>query len=468
MQFAPLLRTWHRALPLVAVLLLAFALAPAAQAAAADRPTNVILFIPDGFGPAHGTMAREFKRTHLKAGDTLTLDGIEVGSIRTHASDSLITDSAASATAYSTGVKTFNGAIGVDDERLPLATVLQAARQRGLATGVVTTTRVTHASPGSFVAHVPSRSMENEIAEQLLQTRPDLAIGGGLRFFLPEDGGGVRPDGRNLVEEARAAGYTVALDRKAFDDVSTLPLLALLADDHLPYEVDRQAGEPTLADLTRKALALLSDHEKGFFVMIEAGRIDHGAHANDIAATLHDVLAFDEAMRVALDFVAQDGNTLLISVADHETGGLTLGRSIDGRSGYAWHPQVVARVKASHGPIMAALRARSGEVATVLQEFTEIDDLSEAETEALTSAADSGGRGLSGVLVEIISRRAAIGWTTGGHTAVDVRLHAAGVGSEQLAGNHDNTFIARIIEQMLDLDLDGLTRQIRAGNQPSP
>src|SRR5690606_4805807 len=128
----------------------------------------------------------------------------------------------------------------------------------------------------------------------------------------PEDGGGVRPDGRNLVEEARAAGYTVALDRKAFDDVSTLPLLALLADDHLPYEVDRQAGEPTLADLTRKALALLSDHEKGFFVMIEAGRIDHGAHANDIAATLHDVLAFDEAMRVALDFVAQDGNTLLI------------------------------------------------------------------------------------------------------------------------------------------------------------
>lgn len=467
MQFAPLLRTSHRALPLVVVLLLAFVLAPAVQAAAEDRPTNVILFIPDGFGPAHGTMAREYKRTYLRTGDTLALDGIEVGAIRTHASDSLITDSAASATAYATGVKTFNGAIGVDDERRPLATVLQAARQRGLATGVVTTTRVTHASPGSFVAHVPSRSMENEIAEQLLQTRPDLAIGGGLRFFLPEDGGGAREDGRNLVEEARAAGYTVALDRKAFDDVSTLPLLALLADDHLPYEVDRQSGEPSLADLTRKALALLSAQEKGFFVMIEAGRIDHGAHANDIAATLHDVLAFDEAMRVALDFVERDGNTLLISVADHETGGLTLGRSIDGRSGYAWHPQVVARVKASHGPIMAALRERSGEVATVLREFTEIDDLSEAETEALASAAESGGRGLSGVLVEIISRRAAIGWTTGGHTAVDVRLHAAGVGRERLAGNHDNTFIGRIIEQMLGLDLDGLTRQIRVGNQIS-
>src|SRR5690606_10273366 len=156
----------HLALLSVAALLLAVVAAPAAHAAAADRPTNVILFIPDGFGPAHGTMARDFKRTYLQTGDTLALDGIEVGSIRTHASDSLITDSAASATAYSTGVKTFNGAIGVDDERLPLATVLQAARQRGLATGVVTTTRVTHASPASFVAHVPSRSMENEIAEQ--------------------------------------------------------------------------------------------------------------------------------------------------------------------------------------------------------------------------------------------------------------------------------------------------------------
>lgn len=469
MQFTSQLRAaCHRALPFVAVLLLAFVLAPAAHAAAADRPANVILFIPDGFGPAHGTMAREFKRTYLQTGDTLTLDRIEVGSIRTHASDSLITDSAASATAYSTGVKTYNGAIGVDDERLPLATVLQAARQRGLATGVVTTTRVTHASPGAFVAHVPSRSMENEIAEQLLQTRPDLAIGGGLRFFLPEDAGGARPDGRNLVEEARAAGYTVALDRQALDDVSALPVIALLADDHLPYEVDRQAGEPSLADLTRKALALLSGHEQGFFVMIEAGRIDHGAHSNDIAATLHDVLAFDEAMRVALDFVEQDGNTLLISVADHETGGLTLGRSIDGRSGYAWHPPVVARVKASHGPIIAALRARSGEAAAVLEEFTGIDDLSEAEAEALAVAADTGGRGLSGVLVEMISRRAAIGWTTGGHTAVDVRLHAAGVGSEQLAGNHDNTFVGRIIEQMLDLDLDGLTQQIRAGAAGSP
>lgn len=451
------------ALLVAAILFAALLATPAAQAAdAAARPANVILFIPDGFGPAHGTMARDFRRVHLQAGETLVLDGIEVGSIRTHASDSLITDSAASATAYSTGVKTYNGAIGVDRDGRPLATVLQAARQRGMATGIVTTTRLTHASPASFVAHVPSRSMENEIAGQLLRTRPDLAIGGGARFFLPEDAGGARPDGRNLVEEARAAGYAVARTGGELQAVQQLPVLALLADDHLAYEIDRgPTGQPSLAELTGKALELLSAQEQGFFVMIEAGRIDHGAHANDIAATLHDVLAFDEAMRVALDFVERDGNTLLISVADHETGGLTLGRSIDGRSGYAWHPQVVAGVKASQGPIMAALRARSDEVAAVLQEFTGIDDLSEAEAQSLAAAAGTG-RGLAGVLGEIIARRAAIGWTTGGHTAVDVRLHAAGVGSEQLVGNHDNTFVGRIIEQMLGLELDALTQQMRA------
>jgi alkaline phosphatase len=425
-------------------------------------PRNVILFIPDGFGPAQGTMARDYKRDYLGEGSALVMDGIEVGSIRTHATDNRVTDSAASATAYSTGVKTYNGAISVDTERRPVGTVLQAAQRRGMATGVVTTTRITHATPAAFVAHVPQRSMEIEIADHLLWTRPDVVIGGGTRLFLPEADGGSRTDGRNLIDEARNLGYTVALDRSDFRAGSTMPFLALLAEDHLAYEIDRHlTDEPSLADMTRKALELLSQHEEGFFVMIEAGRIDHAAHGNDIAGTLHDVLAFDEAMRVALDFVEQDGNTLLISVADHETGGMTLGRNIDGRSHYGWYPEVIARVKASHGPIVAALTAEGGDPVAVIDEYTAIDDLSETELEALRASINDG-RGMNGVLGEIVARRAVVGWTTGGHTGVDVRLHAAGVGSERLAGNHDNTFIGQIIAEMLNLDLEAVTQEIRS------
>jgi alkaline phosphatase len=427
-----------------------------------DVPRNVILFIPDGFGPAHGTMARDFKRDHLQQGSSLAMDAIEVGSIRTHATDSRVTDSAASATAYATGVKTYNGAISVDTEQRPLGTVLQAAKRRGLATGVVTTTRITHATPAAFVAHVPQRAMENEIAEHLLWTRPDVVIGGGTRFFLPESEGGSRTDGRNLLDEARNLGYAVALDRSDFVAESSMPFFALLAEDHLAFEVDRHlTDEPSLAELTRKALELLSRHDDGFFVMIEAGRIDHAAHGNDAAGTLHDVLAFDEALQVALDFVERDGNTLLISVADHETGGLTLGRNIDGRSLYAWYPEVLGRVRASHGPIVAALTAEGQDPIRALKEFTGIDDLSEAEMEGLRAAVTDG-RGMNGVIAEIIARRAVIGWTTGGHTGVDVRLHAAGVASERLVGNHDNTFVGRIIAQLLGLDLETVTQEIRA------
>jgi alkaline phosphatase len=457
---------------LLTLLLVAFLFVPPSNALDKDRqgdttgdhhgPRNVILFVPDGFGPAQGTMARDYKRDYLGEGSALVIDGIEVGSIRTHSTDNRVTDSASSATAYATGVKTYNGAIGVDTERRPIGTVLQAAKRRGMATGVVTTTRITHATPASFVAHVPQRSMENEIAEHLLWTRPDVVIGGGTRFFVPDSEGGSRTDGRNLIEEARNLGYTVALDRSDFNAGSSMPFFALLADDHLAFEVDRHlTDEPSLADMTRKALELLSQHEDGFFVMIEAGRIDHAAHGNDIAGMLHDVLAFDEAMRVALEFVEEDGNTLLISVADHETGGMTLGRNIDGRSHYGWYPEVVARVKASHGPIVAALTAEGRDPVEVIDEFTTIDDLSDSEIEALRATINDG-RGANGVLGEIIARRAVVGWTTGGHTAVDVRLHAAGVGSERLVGNHDNSFIGQIIAEMLNLDLEAVTKDIRS------
>ncbi|MFW5972693.1 MAG: alkaline phosphatase, partial [Bacteroidota bacterium] len=301
-----------RSHPLVLLFLAAFlfvTLPVAAQdESTAFAPRNVILFIPDGFGPSMATMARDYRRDYLREGSSLAMDAIETGSVRTFSTSQRVTDSAAGATAFATGVKSYNGAISVDTTGQPVGTVLEAARRKGMLTGVVTTTRVTHATPAAFTAHVPRRAMESEIAEQQLVTRPDIIMGGGAQFFLPEDKGGRRTDNRDLIDEADALGYTVARSLADVRSANTIPLLALLAMDQMAYEVDRdETAEPSLAEMTAKSLELLGDHPEGFFLMVEAARIDHAAHGNDAAGTLHDVLAFDAALNVALDFARRDG-----------------------------------------------------------------------------------------------------------------------------------------------------------------
>lgn len=423
-----------------------------------ERPRNVILFVMDGFGPSMATMARDYRRDVLHEGDHLAMDAIEVGSVRTRSSDNRVTDSAAGATAYATGHRSYNGSIAVDDDGRPLGTVLEAARDRGFRTGVVSTTRITHATPAAFTAHVPRRAMEAEIAEQQIESGADIILGGGLRNFLPETEGGIRPDDRNLLDEARQKGYEVALTWPEVQ-ASGLPLLGLLDSNSLPYELDRKDDEPSLADLTRYALDRLYESGEQFFVMIEAARIDHAAHGNDAAATLHDVLAFDDAIAVALEYVERDGNTLLIAVPDHETGGMSLGRAVDGRSIYGWHPEVLTRVRSSHSAMIDAIE-NDQPIDDVMREYAGIDELSEDERLRLSEAREQGA--LNTALADVIARRALIGWTTGGHTATDVKLFAAGPGRDRLVGNHENYYVGQVIAELLELDLDAVTERLRA------
>src|SRR5690606_37501276 len=153
-------------------------------------------------------------------------------------------------------------------------------------------------------------------------------LGGGHDWFRPAAGGGSRTDGRDLLAENEARGVAVVTDVSGFEEIGTTPVLALLTPDHLDFEIDR-TGEPSLAAMTEKALGLLRDAagsaEHGFFLMVEASRPDHAAHDNDPAAHVHDVLAYDRAVRAALDFAAADGRPLVVATADHETGGMTLG-----------------------------------------------------------------------------------------------------------------------------------------------
>lgn len=407
----------------------------------AEAPRNLILFIADGFGPAAATMGREAK------GAPLAMDSILAGSVETSATDSRVTDSAASATAFACGLKTYNGAIAVDTLRRPCRTVLEAAETRGMATGLVATSRVTHATPAAFAAHVPDRGMEDEIADQMSGSGVEVLFGGGRRHFTADG----RADGRDVLAEMADNGASVATSRDGFDALTETPGVALLAASHLDYEIDREDGEqPSLAEMTGKAITLLNQseeaREKGFFLMVEASRIDHAEHGNDAAAALGDVLAYDAAVDTALSFARDNGETLVVATADHETGGLSLGQG----GVYAWDPAVLQAVPHSMGVLAEEVQAALERGASLdeMMALAGLDSLTNDEREEVESELEEVEEGdrlaeLVDEIGDLISERAGIGWTTGGHTAVDVGLYATGPGAGWFAGALSNDEVGR-------------------------
>ena len=458
----------------LALLLLAAAgAAPRAQDARPERPAgaprNVILFIGDGLGASAVTLAR------LVGGEALALDAMLVGSQSVAPVGAVIPDSAATATAMATGVNSVNGAIGVDPAGRPLTTLLEAARDRGLATGIVTSTRITHATPAAFAAHVPSRAMEDAIAEQLLGSGVDLLIGGGARHFLSTGQGGRRHDGRDLLVEAAENGWHVVRDggnlraAVALDPDERRPLLALLHQDHLPYRLDappwhdigsaekpddRPSHVPDLEELTLLAVQFLDDDPDGFLLIVEGGRIDHAEHQHDAAAAARETLDFDRAVSVGRwREWGPPGDTLVLVTADHETGGLALGR--DGVHDFDTGPLRAAR--ASLGSVVARLRD-GGDVPALLTGDLGLTDVTPAELERVVSLAHSDAgdaeRQLLAALADMVSVRTGVDWTTWHHTAADVPVWAVGPGAATFAGHHPNTHIARGLAKLLGLELD--------------
>ena len=414
----------------------------------ADGPRNVILFIADGCGPASFTMARDFLRetTDRRA---LFLDDHLVGGISTHSSDSRVTDSAASATAFACGIKTNNGAIAVTSTGMPVSTILEAAEAKGMATGLIATSRITHATPASFAAHVENRGQESEIAVQELSQNIEFIAGGGKRFFLPEEEGGSRKDGRNLLAFADSLGYNVAQNRSEYEAFDELPILALFSNDHMAYEIDRDPStQPSLSEMVEKAIGLLSQSENGFFLMVEGSRIDHAGHANDPVAHVHDILAYDNAVKMAVDFAQNDGRSLVVATSDHETGGLSLGRNIGGRGIYDWKPDVIAKITASFNGMNTQIRDAE-DPEKKLEEILGFD-IAPSFVDSLQSAQ---GYDKGRMLSSLVSKRAIVGWTTGGHTAVDVPVFAFGIGAESFAGYQDNTAIGTQLADLLGLEI---------------
>ena len=240
------------------------------------------------------------------------------GFVTTHPYGSFVTDSAASGTAYATGCKTVNGAVSVDPDGEPLRTVLEHAEERGMATGLVVTCAVTHATPAAFASHVDDREKYDEIAEQITRSGVDVLFGGGLSYFLPSgEGCGTRTDGTDLTDSLLAR-MSVATTTEAFRSLGEVSAAAaLLAPDHPPVAGGRDLG---LAELAGKALEILSRDRDGFFLMVEGSQIDWAGHENEHDWLVAELGDFDEAVGVVMDFAERDGRTLVLVTSDHETG----------------------------------------------------------------------------------------------------------------------------------------------------
>lgn len=369
-------------------------------------------------------------------------------------------DCAAFATGAGCGVKTYPGAIGGVEENgefVPVETIVEAASDAGLATGVVTTTRITHATPAAFAAHVPTRFMEDEIARQYVDDGiVDVLLGGGRQHFDPDQ----RDDGRDLIGDAEDNGYQVVETADELDDVDQTPVLGLFNDSHLDMYLDREFGgettQPGLVQMAEKAIQLLSQasQKDGFFLMVEAGRIDHAGHYND-PSILDEQLEGDRATGVCLDLARDSGTppTMVVTTADHECGGFSLGRDGIHNTNYELIDQLEASVIEGLKPIIDETFPSVENYRQVLEEEGGIPwdefDRNLNDRDKFWQFYLGPNFAEMGELRKRLNRRMQIAFTSFGHTGVDVPLYADGPNSEFFNTVRDNSDIAPVIADAL-------------------
>lgn len=440
---------------------------------------NVIVMVPDGCSMSIQTLARLYK------GADINLDKLLTGSVRTYSANSVITDSAAAATAFATGHKTTSSFIGVaprSEDLLPwvtpevkpyypIPTILEGAKLSGKSTGVVVTSTIPHATPSGFAAHSSSRFMPDDIMEQMVHQNLDVAFGGGMVHLLPEgesfettDGRswkGTRKDTENLMNTLKSRGYSIISSRDELLNINNEKVWGLFNGTDLVPDIDRDELNPTqpsLAEMTKKAIEILSTNEKGFFMVVEGSQVDYAGHAHDPAYMVTEFIAFDDAVGVAVDFAKKNNDTIVVIFPDHDTGGLSIGNNSEmGRKyGNTTVDTLITPLKNAEITIQGLLElAYKDNNATV----PEIQGLFQTKWKlTLTDAQADEILKLKkfpyGVADYISSNFTVIGWTTGGHSGVDVPLWVyTPVDHSPLRGNINNTDIARNLAKMMDLDL---------------
>ena len=442
----------------------------------AATPQYVFYFIGDGLGASQRQVA-EFYAQQQTANPKLKLamNQMPVAGINTtYSSDSLVTDSAAAGTALATGYKTNNGVISQLPNGENVKSLIEAAEEKGWATGIITTTRLTHATPAVFASHNISRDDENGIAADMSDSGVDFIAGGGFRHFVKKDGEfkSKRKDSRDIVAEMAHAGYKTFVGEKAsasfasYKPAKNAQVFAALSYSHMPYELDRLNSDskvPALSQMVEKGIDVLMSHNRPFFMMVEAGRIDHACHANDVAGSIYDTLALDDSIKVALEFYNKHPeDTLIVLVGDHETGGLGLGFG----KNYFLKMDAVQSTKASIEDVMAKVYTGNVDayLKTVAQRFG-LADMTEKEKAILVDAAKQQDAGANDAntyggysptqiaVAHILSERANVEWTTFAHTATQIPMGAVGTYALKFMGYKDNTEIARTMAEVLDFQL---------------
>ncbi|WP_321329619.1 alkaline phosphatase [uncultured Ilyobacter sp.] len=437
-----------------------------------SAPKYVFMFIGDGMAASQRQMAEYYVQETTGDKDySLLINRLPVAGINTtHSMDSLVTDSAAAGTALATGYKTDNGMISVLPDGKKLDSIVDVAEKSGMKTGLISTTRLTHATPAVFASNNMSRDNESDIAEDFLESNVDFFAGGGYRYFISQDkSGSKRKDDRDISKEFHKLGYNVFIGEDSSDEFMNLKaskdqkVFAAFTKSHMPYEVDRvNSGSkvPSLADMTEKGIEVLSKNRKGFFMMVEAGRIDHAAHANDAASVINDTLAFDKAVKKAYDFYQKHPkDTLILVVGDHETGGLGMGYG----KNYFLNLKSLQDVKISvDDTLQKAYKGDREAYFKFIEEKMGLNNLTEKEKSLIEKSMDiedSGvdvGKTYGGytptaiAVAHVMDMRANVMFTTFAHSATQIPLSAVGKKAESFQGFKDNTEIGRILMDIVD------------------
>lgn len=455
------------AIPKIILSLAAFAVSAAALAAQAAKPVKyVFLFIGDGMSIPQRMTAEELAR--INTGKGLAINSMPHQALTTtRSANSFITDSAASGTAIACGSKTNNGMIGMDPKGGRLKSVAEVARDSGRKVGILTSVTLNHATPAAFYGHNRSRGNYYDLGLDLVESGFDFFGGGGIAECDNKKAKSYKGD---IYEIAEGRGYTVV--RKDMKALAALKpgcgkVIATGADGALMYNLDAP-DSPRIADFTKKAIELL-DNERGFFIMVEGGKIDWMCHANDAATVMAEVADFDNAVKVALEFARKNPrDTLVVVTGDHETGGLTMGFA--GTAYNSYIDRLNAQKRSREAFNSASKKLAGGgkdiefeDVIPLLSEsfefvFDEDSEsplaLSEAERGELEKAfgrwkKDVSKGALSLAAAKILNNKAGLAWTSDAHTALPVETSAQGAGAEVFSGTIDNTDIAKILKELV-------------------
>ena len=446
---------------------------------------NVIVMIPDGTTLGVYSAARWFKH-YNKMGERLQVDPYLTGTVTTHSSNAPIGDSAPAGSAYATGVLqqpgnvaihpqvSENDIFAVDGARTwqPAATILEAMKiEKQKAVGLVVTCEFPHATPADFSAHHYKRSNYKALAPQMAYQNLDVMFGGGNGILTDDIRQHFNQNGTTLFSNDRNALLNYQGEGKVW---------ALFGDGAMTYDLDRNPEKaPSLAEMTDKALQLLSKKENGFFLMVEGSHVDWAAHANDAAAVIHEFLAFDEAVGKVMDFAQNDGNTAVVILSDHATGGLSIGsRNCSGSSSLSLEDLfgTVSNYKISASGLESILvNTKPDDIKSVFKEYTDVE-ITDEEMQTLLSSKNykegdytqvGTSENLAHNIVKILNARTCFGFTTGSHTGEEVLLASYHPQGDILKGNVTNRGVNEYLQKVagLEISLQDLSDSIFAKHQ---